>query len=136
VSVGMDSVIRKRMDEATRRLEDFRRNKSKMDMVLARFAKRGKGNKLPRETSIKLARVVKLRRDAVRAEARLVKYREDLTQKMAMADIEKVAIKVKKIAYSGTTIIVGGYSYEVRDDILGQVKFVLNPNDKIIEPVQ
>ncbi len=136
VSVGTDSTIRQCMDDATRRLEDFRRNKAKMDMVLARYAKRGKGNKLPRETARKLARVVKLRRDAIRAGGRLVKYREDLAMKMSDANLGAVAIRVKKVVYSGTTIMVGGYAYEVRDNIRGQVKFILNTNEKVVEPIR
>jgi hypothetical protein len=135
VSVGTESKIRKSLADATKRLADFKRKRDKIDMVLARYVKKYKNKALPKETTRKLDKLVKLRREMVRNETGMTKYRKELAQKMSETVVEPVAVKVKKDVYFGTTVVVCGYVYHVTEDIRGKVMFVLNAEQQSIELV-
>jgi hypothetical protein len=135
VSVGTESKIRKSLAGATKRLADFKRKRDKIDMVLARYVKKYKNKALPKETTRKLDKLVKLRREMVRNETGMTKYRKELAQKMSETVVESVAVKVKNAVYFGTTVVVCGYVYHVTEDISGKVMFVLNAEQQSIELV-
>ena len=104
-----------------------------MAVILARHKSKGRGKALPRETVLKLARLAKLRRDLVLKETNLSKYMKKLTQKMAEKQDEPVMVKVKKVVYSGTNVMVGGFTYPIREDIQGKATFVLNEEKHVVE---
>ncbi len=135
VSVGRKSKARKLLPDVTKRLIDFKHKRAKMDMILAQYVKKYKKKALPKETSRKLGKLVKLRREIVSKETRMIKYRKELVQKMSETEIEPVAVKVKKTAYFGTTVVVCGYGYYVKEDIGGKVMFVPNAEQQSIELV-
>ncbi len=136
VSVGMESKARKLLIDVTKRLTDFKRKRANMDMILAQHVKTHKMKALPQEASRKLGMLAKLRREIVRKETRIIKYRKALAQKLSETEIEPVAVKVKKIVYFGTTVVVCGYVYLVKEDIRGKVMFVLNAKQQSIELVE
>jgi uncharacterized protein (DUF342 family) len=133
VSVGTDSKTRKLLAETKKQMEDFKRKRAKTDKVLVRFVKKYKSKTLPGEIIRRLERLVKFRREVVRKETMTVKYRQKLIQEISETETEPVAIKVNKAVYSGTTIMISGYIYHVREDIIGKALFVLNEEQQAVE---
>lgn len=136
VSVGLDMKIRKRISDTRKKLTEFARNKAKMDIVLSKFAGRKKNEKLPREIGFKLARVVKLRREAALEEARLKAYMAQETERLTEAEERPVSLRVKRGVYSGTTVSIRGYVLQIQEDIEGKVLFKLNPEEQVVEMVR
>jgi len=126
VSVGADLTLRLRMDQVSKQLAAFKRQKAKMDMVLARYVKKGKSEAMRKQTALKLAKVAKQRRKAVTAEIRLAKYMHALAERISENGNGKATVTVNKTVYSGTTIAIGGFPYCVSEDIKGKVKFVFD----------
>jgi len=136
VSVGMDFKFRKQLDNIAKQLAEFTKNRAKMDKVLTRHAKLGKGKMLSKEHARKLTRLVKLRRKILIDENRLAKYRKKLAHKMSIIDGKLVKVDVKKAIYSGTTVFVSGYAFHVREDIRGKVAFVFNEEQQVVELIR
>jgi uncharacterized protein (DUF342 family) len=63
----------------------------------------------------------------------MVKYKQKLAQKISETEAEPVEVKVNKAVYSGTTIIISGYAYHVKEDIRGKALFVLNEEQQTVE---
>ena len=124
------------MADVTRQLSDLKQNSEKMDMVLARYAREGKGKVLSKETGQKLEKLANLRRETALEEDRLAKEKKDLEQKIFQADVEGVKVKVQKAVYSGTTVVVQGHPYHIKEDIRGRAVFVLNPEEQVVELVR
>jgi len=133
VSVGTDSKTRKLLAEAKKQMEDFKRKRAKTDKVLARFVKKYKSKTLPGEIIRRLEKLVKLRREIVRKETMMVKYRQKLVQEISETETEPVEVKVNKAVYCGTTIMISGYVYHVKEDIRGKALFVLNEEQQAVE---
>lgn len=133
VSVGRDSKTRKLLADVKKQLKDFKRERAKTDKVLARFVKNYKSKTLPGEITRRLEKLVKFRREVVRKETMMVKYKQKLAQKISETEAEPVEVKVNKAVYSGTTIIISGYVYHVKEDIRGKALFVLNEEQQTVE---
>jgi len=133
VSVGTDSKTRKLLAEAKKQLEVFKRKRAKTDKVLARFVKKYKSKTLPTEINHRLEKLVKFRREIVRKESMMVKYRQKLLQEISETETEPVEVKVNKVVYSGTTITISGHAYHVKEDIIGKAQFVLNEEQQAVE---
>jgi uncharacterized protein (DUF342 family) len=133
VSVGTDSKTRKLLADVKKQLEDFNRQRAKTDKVLARFVKNYKSKTLPGKITRRLEKLVKFRREVVRKETMMVKYKQKLAQKISETEAEPVEVKVNKAVYSGTTIIISGYAYHVKEDIRGKALFVLNEEQQTVE---
>jgi uncharacterized protein (DUF342 family) len=136
VSVGLDIKNRKRISHTRKKLTEYARNKAKMDIVLSRFAGREKNENLRREIGFKLARLVKLRRETALAEARLKAYMDQETERLKGAEERPVSLSVKRAVYSGTTVSIHGYVFQVQEDIKGKVLFKLNPEEMVVEMVE
>ena len=133
VSVGTDSKTRKLLAKAKKQLEDFKRKRAKTDKVLSRFVIKYKSKTLPTDMNRKLEKLVKFKREIVRKEALMVKYRQKLLKEISETETESVEVKVNKVVYSGTTIIINGYVYHVKEDIKGKALFVLNEGQQAVE---
>jgi len=133
VSVGTDSKTRKILTEVKKQLEDFKRKRAKTDKILARFVKKYKSKTLPGEITRRLEKLVKFRREIIRKEAMMVKYRQKLVQEISETKTEPVEVKVNKAVYCGTTIMISGYVYHVKEDIRGKALFVLNEEQQVVE---
>ena len=133
VSVGTDSKTRKLLADAKKQLESFKRKRAKTDKVLARFVKKYKSKTLPGEIIRRLDKLVKFRREVVRKETMMVKYRQKLAQEISETETEPVEVKVNKAVYLGTTIIINGCVYHVKEDIRGKALFVLNEERQAVE---
>jgi uncharacterized protein (DUF342 family) len=133
VSVGTDSKTRKLLAEAKKQLEDVKRKRAKTDKVLARFVKKYKSKTLPTDMTPKLEKLIKFKREIVRKEAMMVKYRQKLLKEISETEMEPAEVKVNKVVYSGTTIIINGYVYRVKEDIKGKALFVLNEEQQAVE---
>jgi len=133
VSVGTDSKTRKLLAKAKKQLEDFKRKRAKTDKALARFVIKYKSKTLPTDMNRKLEKLVKFKREIVRKEALMVKYRQKLLKEISETETESVEVKVNKVVYSGTTIIINGYFYHVKEDIEGKALFVLNEEQQAVE---
>jgi uncharacterized protein (DUF342 family) len=135
VSVGMDSKTRNLLAASKKQLKNFERQRTKMDKILARCIKKYKHKTLPGEINRKLAKLVKHRREALRKETMLTKFRRELTQKISKNGTDPVTVKVMKAVYSGTKIVIGGYVYRGQEDIRGKTMFVLNAEQEAVELV-
>lgn len=133
VSVGRDSKTRKLLADVKKQLKDFKRKRAKTDKILARFVKNYKSKTLPGEITRRLEKLVKFRREVVRKETMMVKHKQKLAQKISETEAEPVEVKVNKAVYSGTTIIISGYVYHVKEDIRGKALFVLNEEQQTVE---
>jgi uncharacterized protein len=133
VSVGTDSKTRKLLSEAKKQLEDFKRKKAKTDKILARLVQKYKRKTLPGEITRRLEKLVKFRREIVRKDAMMVKYRQKLLQEISETETEPVEVKVNKAVYCGTTIMISGFAYHVKEDIRGKALFVLNEEQQAVQ---
>lgn len=133
VSVGTDSKTRKLLAEAKKQLQDFKRKKAKTDKILARFVKKYKSKTLPGELTRRLEKLVKFRREVVHKETMMAKYRQKLAQEISETEAEPVEVKVNKAVYSGTTIIISGHVYHVKEDIRGKALFVFNEEQQAVD---
>lgn len=133
VSVGTDSKTRKLLAEAKKQLEDFKRKRAKTDRILAQFVKKYKSKTLPGEITRRLEKLVKFRREVVRKETMMVKHRQKLAQEISETEAEPVEVKVNKAVYSGTTIIISGHVYHVKEDIRGKSLFVFNEEQQAVD---
>jgi uncharacterized protein len=133
VSVGMDSKTRNLLADSKRQLKQFERQRAKMDKVLAGCVKQYKHKTLPREIAGRLGKLVKQRREILRKETMLTKYRRELVQRISKNGTEPVSIKVIKAVYSGTKIAIGDYVYHGEEDIRGKTVFVLNAEKEAVE---
>lgn len=135
VSVGMDLKTRNLLADSKKQLKQFERQRAKMDKILAGYVKRYKNKTLPGEINHRLEKMVKHRREAVRKEAMLIKFKQRLIQKISKNGTEPVAVRVKKAVYCGTKIVIGGYVYQGEEDIRGKTTFVLNAEKEVVEIV-
>jgi uncharacterized protein (DUF342 family) len=136
VSVGKVLKIRRQLADARKRLEDLKRKRTKIDMILARYSKREKGKPVSREKVPALRKLVKLRRELALEETRQARHTKELAQKLSETDDEPASVEVKKSVYSGTTVVVKGYDYKVKADIRGKVTFVLSTEQNAVELVR
>jgi uncharacterized protein (DUF342 family) len=45
-------------------------------------------------------------------------------------------VKVKEVVYSGTTVVVSGYAFKVKNDIKGKVTFIFNEKEQSIKLIR
>lgn len=135
VSVGAASEFRERLVNISKELVGYRKNKAKMDMILAKSDKFGKGKKMPGEFLHKLETLRKNRLKIVVEENRIVKERDALSKKLSTINGELLTVKVKGVVYSGTTVFVSGYVFKVKDDIKGNVTFIFDKEELAVKMV-
>ena len=136
VRVGVASKLRERMVNISKKLGEYRKNKTKMDMFLTKYDKLDKGKQHPKEIERKIRTLTKKRRDLIIEEDRIKKEKEALAQKLSPAGGELLAVKVKEAVYSGTTVVVSGYAFKVKDDITGNVTFIFNEEEEAIKLIR
>ena len=136
VSVGVAPKFREKLADISKKLDGYRKSKVKADRVLAKCDKPGKEKTMSREFLRKLEVLNKHRRKIVIEENRIVKEREALSKKLSVTDGEQFAVKVKGVVYSGTTVFVSGYAFEVKDDIKGKVAFILDEEELAVKMVR
>ena len=136
VSVGVASKLRERIVNISKKLGEYRKNRTKMDMALTKYDKLDKGKQLPKEIEQKIRILTKQRRDLIIEEDRIKKEKETLAQKLSLARSELLAVKVKEVVYSGTTVVVSGYAFKVKDDIKGKVTFIFNEEEQSIKLIR
>jgi len=130
------SEFRERLVNISKKLAGYRKNKAKMDMILAKSDKFDKGKKMPDELLHKLETLRKNRLKIVVEENRIVKERDALSKKLSAIDGELLTVKVKGIVYSGTTVFVSGYAFKVKDDIKGKVAFIFDKEELAVKMVK
>ena len=136
VSVGVASKLRERMVNISKKLDEYSKNRTKMDMVLTKYDKLDKAKQLPKEIEQKIRTLTKQKRDLIIEEDRIKKEKEALAQKLSLAGGELLAVKVKEAVYSGTTVVVNGYAFKVKDDIKGRVTFIFNEQEQAIKLIR
>jgi hypothetical protein len=136
VSVGVASKLRERMVNISKKLGEYRKNRTKLDRVLTKYDKLDKGKRFPKEIERKIGILTKQRRGLIIEEDRIKKEKEALAQKLSLAGGELPAVKVKEAVYSGTTVVVRGYAFKVKDDIKGKVTFIFNEEEQAIELIR
>jgi uncharacterized protein len=135
VSVGMDSKTRNLLADSKKQLKHFERQRAKMDKILAGCVKKYKHKTLPGEINRRLEKLVKQRRETVRKETMLAKFKQGLLQKISKNGTDPVSVKVIKAVFSGAQIVIGGYVYHGEEDIRGKTTFVLNAEKEAVEIV-
>jgi len=58
-----------------------------------------------------------------------------MKQRLSQSDPEFVTVTAKTAVYSGTILIVRGVPFEVKEDIRGKAKFILNTEEQVVELV-
>jgi len=136
VTVGVASKLRERIVKISKKLGECRENGAKMDMALTKYDNLDKGKKLPKEFERKIKILAKQRQDLIIEEARIQKEKEALAQELSLAKSELLAVKVKEAVYSGTTVVVSGYAFKVKDDIKGTVTFIFDEEEQAIKLIR
>ena len=136
VSIGVASKLRERMVDISKKLGEYRKDRAKMDMVLMKYDKLDKGKEFPKEIELKIRTLTKQRRDLIIEEDRIKKEKKALAQELSLAGDELLAVKVKEAVYSGTTVVVSGYAFVVKDDIKGKITFIFNEEEQAIQLVR
>ena len=136
VSVGAVSEFRERLVNISKNLAGYRKQKAKMDMILAKSNKFGKDKKMPGEFLHKLETLRRNRLKIVVEENRIVKERDALSKKLSTIDGELLTVKVKGVVYSGTTVFVSGYVFKVKKDIKGKVTFIFDKEELAVKMIK
>ncbi len=131
IVVGVDRETTRRMEKISGNLEDFKRQRAKIDMYLVRFSNKRKQSEFPKSIRFRLEKLISQRRNIVKMEAKLTKYREKLIKKVKDRDSQPPSLTVNKMVYAGTRITIQESVFEVKDDILGKVKFYLDENNQV-----
>lgn len=133
IIVGIDQELNDRIDAASKRLEEFKRERSKIDMVLSRYSNKGKLSNIPKAVRFKLEKLIKHRRTTVRMETKLIEHRQNLIKKHDCSRDYSPTLTVNKTVYSGTRITIGDKTLEIDEAISGKIKFYLNSKSQMIE---
>jgi len=133
VTVGAAPKLRERMVTISKKLGEYRENGSKMDLALTKYDNLDKGKQLPKEIERKIKILAKQRQDLIIEEEKINKEKEALAQKLSLAESQQLAVKVKEAVYSGTTVVVSGDAFLVKDDIKGKVTFIFNEEEQAIK---
>jgi uncharacterized protein (DUF342 family) len=136
VTVGVASKLRERMATISKKLDEYRENRSKMDMALTKYDNLDKGKQLPKEIERKIKILAKQRQDLIIEEDKIKKEKEELAQELSLAESQQLAVKVKEAVYSGTTVVVNGYAFIVENDIQGKVTFIFNEEEQAIKLIR
>jgi len=132
IIIGVDPETSIRMDKISGKLEEFNRQRAKIDMYLIRFSNKRKLSDPPKSIRLRLDKLIKQRREIVKMEAKLIRYKEKLVRKEKADDIHPPSLTVNKIVYAGTVIRIEDAVLEIKEDIPGKVKFFLNNENKVI----
>lgn len=132
IIVGVDPETKSRMDKISKNIESFQRQRAKIDMCLVRFSKKRKLSEIPKSIRFRLNKLIKQRREIVKMEAKLTKYKEKLQKKEISEEFSSPYVTVNKIVYTGTIIKIKESIFEVKEDITGKVKFYLDDNNHMI----
>jgi len=135
VYVGYDPNLKRLIANTSERIETYNRQKAKMDTILAQYTPKIKSKSLPKETLFRLSNLIKLRRKAVLIDAKLKKYKEQLFEKLNETENSSIEVTVNRVVYAGTVITIKDFSHEIKEDIMGKVKFVLNQDGNGVELV-
>jgi len=136
VTVGVASKLRQRMVTISKKQGECRENGSKMDMALTKYDNLDKGKQLPKEIERKIKILAKQRQDLIIEEDKIQKEKEALAQELSLAESQQLAVKVKEVVYSGTTVVVNGHAFKVKDDIKGKVTFTFNEEEQAIKLIR
>ncbi|MGD9162099.1 MAG: FapA family protein [Desulfobacteraceae bacterium] len=132
IVIGVDHETMRRMTKIAGNLEDFKRQKAKIDMYLVRFSNKKKLSGLPKSIRFRLEKLISQRRNIVQMETKLNKYRKKLLKKKMAGDFHPPSLTVNKIVYAGTMIRIRESVLDVKEDISGKVKFYLDENNQVI----
>ncbi len=132
IKIGVDPEAARRMEKISRRLEEFRRQRAKIDMYLVRFSNKNKSSEIPKNMRFRLDKLIKQRREIASLEIKLNRYKEKLLKKEKELDIKRPSLTVNRIVYAGSEIIIGKSVFSAEEDIKGKVKFYLNKENRIV----
>ena len=130
IIVGVDPETSRRMEQITKKLEDFRHQRAKIDMYLDRYSNKKKLNDFSKSIRFRIDKLISQRRNIVQTELKLNNYRENL-MKRDKADYQPPSVTVNKMVYAGTSITIEEAVFEVKEDIPGKVKFYLNEDNHV-----
>jgi len=136
VSVGVDPELRERLLDISKKLAEYKKTRIKINMTLAKYDSLEKDKTIRGGLLHKLETLRQNRRMIAVEEERLVKEREELSKRLPVADDKPLAVKVKGVVYSGTTVFMNGYAFNVTDDIKGKVIFILDEQEGVVKMVR
>ncbi|MGV1100993.1 flagellar assembly protein A [Thiovibrio sp. JS02] len=129
---GTNPVLKRRIAALNKQINGYRRERAKMDTVLARYLGHGKGANLPKDVMRKLSLLAKQRRNLAQAEAHLARPRDELARELAAIDLKAIRVIIRKAVYVGTTIVIGGQIHKVAEDIRRPAVFLLDEAGRIV----
>lgn len=136
VITGLDPELTERINILSEHLENFKRQRAKIEMYLFRFSGKGKTSQIPRNIRFKLDKLIKQRRDIVQKEKRFNAYRENLIKKEIRLSVDPPSIIVNNAVYAGTKIMINKSFLDIEEDIEGKVKFSLDSNNHKINIIK
>ncbi len=131
IIVGVDPELSGRMDKIAKHLEEFKRQRAKIDMCLARFSNKELSG-LPKSIRFRIDKLIIQRRKIAQMEAKLNKYKEKVLLKEKAREAHPHSITVNKTVYAGTRIKIDGSVLDVNEDISEKVTFCLDDNYQVI----
>ena len=131
IVVGVDQETIRQMEKISGNLEDFKRQRAKIDMYLVRFSNKRKLTELSKGVRIRLKKLITQRRNIVKLETKLTKYKKKLLKKEKARGFQPPSLTVNKMVYAGTRITIKRFVFEVKEDILGKVIFYLDENNQV-----
>lgn len=132
VLAGVDLACQQRLVQLTHKVKEYRRSRSKIEKMIARIMGTGKRKKITKDISRKMMLLAKKRRDMVMLEAKNARGRRAAFKRLSSVELKKVKISVNKAVYSGTTVAIGKKLYNVREDILSPVIFIVNTRGQVV----
>jgi len=136
VSVGVDPELKERFLDISKKLAEYKKTRIKISMTLAKYDSLGKNKTVPGGLLHKLETLRQNRRMIAVEEEKLAKEKEALSKRLPVTDEKPLAVKVKGVVYSGTTVFMNGYAFNVTDDIEGKVTFILDDQERVVKMVR
>ena len=133
VDVGLDDTARQQLARIEKELSFYRRNRKKILRALSGLAMKGKRGAMTSAEHGTMAKLAKVRRQAVLKEAELTQFKKRLVQGAGEGEEPPVSVKVKKAVYAGTTVVLRGCGFAVREDLPYGGRFVLKTDDWQVE---
>ena len=134
ITLGVDQELNDRIDAASKRLEQFKNEREKIDKVLKVYSSGSK----PITDSVRsiLEKLITQRQLSAPMEKKLIEYRQNLIEKYEASKSHRPTLIVNKTVHPGTRITIGGNILEIDETISGKIKFFLNSKTQMIESIR
>ncbi|MBN1906838.1 MAG: DUF342 domain-containing protein [Deltaproteobacteria bacterium] len=132
IIVGINPEQAETKEKITQRLEDFKHQMAKIDIILVRFKNKNGDAGIPKEMRFKLDKLIKQRRSIVQMEAKLNDYMAELHKKEMDEESHSPSLTINRMVFAGTRVTIKGSFMDVENDMPGKTRFHLDSRNQII----